>query len=312
VTIALDCTSGAGGNEHLEAPFPSHIVVRRFRGKLRGSAILGGHRGEIARPVKNSLSAESFFRVQILGLAWSGSGCPGGGDRMPSSNRGDARALLAQKFIFGSLDGGDIDKLLAYARVVYYRAGTEIFAKGSPGMSLMAVLNGVVRISSPSASGREIVLNLIHPGEIFGEIALLDGRERTADAVAITDCELLVLHRRDFIPFLKDRADVCIKLIELLCHRLRRTSEQVEQLSFAHLESRIAAALLQLAREHDGQISVASPINLRITQRELGNMVGGSREHVNKQLQAWQKAGLIELGKGAIVIRDAAALARLL
>jgi CRP-like cAMP-binding protein len=196
--------------------------------------------------------------------------------------------------------------------VVRHRVGDEIFAKGSPGNSLMAVLNGTVRISSVSDGGREIIFNLIHPGEIFGEIALLDGRERTADAIAMTDCELLVLHRRDFIPFIERRPDVCIKLIELLCHRLRRTSEQVEELSFSHLESRMAKALLRLAQESEHQTTPDAPIDLRITQRELGNMVGGSREHVNKQLQAWQKAGLIELGKGVIVIRNRSALAQFL
>jgi CRP/FNR family transcriptional regulator, cyclic AMP receptor protein len=231
---------------------------------------------------------------------------------MLSSNREDLRGLFAKNYLFGTLSEGDIDRLLVYARVVRYRAGSEIFAKGSPGSSLMAVLNGTVRISSISDAGREIVLNLIHAGEIFGEIALLDGRERTADAAAMTDCELLVLSRRDFMPFLERRPDVCIKVIELLCQRLRHTSEQVEELSFWQLESRIAKALLRLAEEGDGPTALGSPINLRITQRELGNLVGGSREHVNKQLQTWQKAGLIELGKGAIVIRDSGALAEFL
>jgi CRP/FNR family transcriptional regulator, cyclic AMP receptor protein len=231
---------------------------------------------------------------------------------MFGSNREDRRALVAKNLFSGTLGGSDIDRLLTYARVVRHRAGDEIFAKGSPGTSLMAVLNGTVRISSVSDGGREIVLNLIHPGEIFGEIGLLDGRDRSADAIAMTDCELLVLQRRDFIPFIERRPDVCIKLIELLCHRLRRTSEQVEELSFSHLESRMAKALLRLARENEGTRPLAALLELKITQRELGNMVGGSREHVNKQLQAWQKAGLIELGKGTIVMRDTGALEKFL
>jgi CRP/FNR family cyclic AMP-dependent transcriptional regulator len=221
---------------------------------------------------------------------------------MPSSNREDLRALFAKNLFFGTLSESDVDGLLTYARTVRHRAGGQIFAKGSPGSSLMAVLKGTVRISAPSESGREITLNLIHAGEIFGEIALLDGRERTADAIAMTDCELLVLSRRDFMPFLMRRPEVCIKVIELLCHRLRQTSGQVEELSFWHLEGRLAKSLLRLAQERD--VSTSYPINLRITQRELGTMVGGSREHVNKQLQTWQKAGLIELGKGEIVVRD--------
>jgi CRP-like cAMP-binding protein len=225
---------------------------------------------------------------------------------MNSSARDDARASFAKNFLFATLGESDVDRLLTYAHVVRYRAGAEIFAKGSPGLSLMAVLDGTVRISSLSDSGREIVLNSIQPGEIFGEIGLLDGRERSADAIAMTDCELLVLNRRDFIPFLERRPDVCIKLIEVLCRRLRHTSEQVEELSFWHLEARMAKALLRLADERK------TPANLHITQRELGNLVGGSREHVNRQLQIWQKAGLIELGKGTITLRDPQAIADIL
>jgi CRP/FNR family transcriptional regulator, cyclic AMP receptor protein len=224
-------------------------------------------------------------------------------------NREVSRAVFAKNPFFATLGEGDVDRLLAYARVVRYRAGDEIFAKGSPGLSLMAVLSGTVRMSSISDGGREIVFNLMSAGEVFGEIALLDGRDRSADAVAVTDCELLVLNRRDFMPFLERRPDLCIKVIELLCQRLRHTSEQVEELSFWQLDSRIAKALLRLAQERTNPASLGAAINLRITQRELGNLVGGSREHVNKQLQSWQKAGLIELGKGVIVIRDPKALA---
>jgi CRP-like cAMP-binding protein len=230
---------------------------------------------------------------------------------MLSSAREDLRALFSKNFLFGTLSDRDVDGLLAYARLVRYRAGNEIFAKGSPGLSLMAVLEGTVRISVPSDNGREITLNLIHSGEIFGEIGLLDGRDRSADAIAATDCELLVLSRRDFLPFLERRPEVCIKVIELLCQRLRQTSEQVEELSFWLLEERLAKALLRLAHEHMSPAAPGRPIHLRITQRELGNMVGGSREHVNKQLQGWQKSGLIEIAKGEIILRDPGALAEL-
>src|SRR5580704_15804258 len=170
---------------------------------------------------------------------------------MLSSNREELRGLFAKSFFFGTLSESEVNGLLTYARLVHYRAGSEIFAKGSPGSSLMAVLKGTVRISSPSESGREITMNLIHSGEIFGEIALLDGRDRTTDAIAMSDCELVVLNRRDFMPFLERRPEICIKVIELLCQRLRQTSGQVEELSFWHLESRLAKALLRLAQERD-------------------------------------------------------------
>jgi CRP-like cAMP-binding protein len=223
---------------------------------------------------------------------------------MSGPSHDDKRRILERHFLLGKLNPTEIDALVTYSRVERYPAGETIFAKGAPGQSMMAVLRGTVRISSISLGGREIVFNLINEGEIFGEIALLDGGERTGDATALTDCELLVLRRRDLLPFLENHADICLLLIKLLCRRLRRTSEQVEDVLFRHLESRIAKALLQLAER-------CPSLDLHLSQRELANIVGCSRESVNKQLQTWHRAGLIDLVKGAIVIRDAAAIAQL-
>jgi CRP/FNR family transcriptional regulator, cyclic AMP receptor protein len=224
----------------------------------------------------------------------------------------EKRQIFERHFLLGKLSASEIDALLTYARVQHYPAGHEIFAKGSPGNSMMMVLRGKVRISSISLAGKEIVLNIIKAGEIVGEIATLDGGERSGDAVAITDCELLVLNRRDFMPFLEKHADICLMLIKILCKRLRRTSEQVEDLLFRHLEGRIAKALLQLS-ERSGRPEVEGRmLELHLSQSELGNIVGSTRESVNKQLQIWQRAGLIDLAKGSIVIRDPAAIERLI
>src|SRR5580700_3420605 len=221
----------------------------------------------------------------------------------------EKRRLLKSHSVLGKLGDNEIAELLAHAHVEHFAAGNEIYAKGSPGQSMMAVVRGSVKMASPSPDGREIVFAIMEAGEIFGEIALLDGDERTADAIAVTDCELLIVYRRDFLPFLQRRADVCIMLLELLCQRLRRTSEQVEDVSFVDLGSRMAKALLRLAHPESG---APRPAVLHVTQRELGNIVGGARESVNRQLQAWQKAGLIELSKGSIAIRDVGGLQRII
>lgn len=232
---------------------------------------------------------------------------------MVSTTYEQKKQLLERHFLLGGLSPGEIDRLIAFSRVEHYPVGREIFAKGSPGTSVMAVLRGSVRISAPAESGKEIVLNLIGPGEIFGEIAVLDGEARTADAVAATNCELLVIDRRDLMPLLGAHADICMILLRIVCQRLRRTSEQVEDLLFRHLQSRIAKALLQLANHDKSRAEHrTTPIGVRVSQQELGNMVGGSRESVNRQLQLWHKAGLITLNRGAIVIRDPAAFEELL
>lgn len=230
---------------------------------------------------------------------------------MNSSTYEEKRQIFERHFLLGRLSANEIDSLIGYARVERYAAGREIFAKGSPGQSLMAVLRGSVKISSLSDGGKEIVLNIINAGETVGEIAVLDGDERSADATAMTDCELLVLNRRDLMPVLENRADLCMILLKILCRRLRQTSEQVEDVMFRHLESRIAKALLHLA-ESAALHGVRGPsVDLHLSQRELGNMAGGSRESVNKHLQNWHRAGLIDLGKGSIMIRDVEAIERL-
>src|SRR5215470_19877442 len=168
---------------------------------------------------------------------------------MNSPTHNEKRHIFEQHFLFGKLSTGEIDSLIGYTRVERYPAGCEIFDKGSPGQSLMAVLRGSIKISSLSSDGKEVVFRIINAGEILGEIAALDGKERSADAAAMTDCELLVVNRRDFLRVLENRADLCMILLRILCRKIRLTSEQVEDVMFRHLEARVAKALLHLDRK---------------------------------------------------------------
>ena len=233
-------------------------------------------------------------------------------DPMATPTANEKRELVEGHALFGGLSRADLDHLLARARVEYYPAGRRIFEKGSPGRSMMAILRGSVRISAASASARrEIVLSILQPGEIFGEIALLDGQRRTADATAVTDCELLVLDRREFIPFLEHRPDVSLQLLKVFCHRLRHTNEHVEHAVFEHLNSRLARTLLHLASPCP-QRSKAESYSIRVSQQELADMVGATRESVNKRLRGWQNAGLVRLESRLIVISDIAAIEALI
>ena len=177
--------------------------------------------------------------------------------------------------------------------------GVTIFAKGDPETGLIGVLNGSVKISVASADGRDIVLNIIQAGEIFGEIALLDGHPRTADATTMSECELMVIERRDFIQFLRNQSDMMLKFIEILCSRLRRTSEQVQDLTFLNLPTRLAKALLQLTSQSGTSTSRRT---VAITQREISQVIGRSRESTNKQLRAWAKRGWITLDRGGVTV----------
>ena len=231
---------------------------------------------------------------------------------MNSPTHEEKRQIFQRHFLLGKLSANEIDALISYARIERYPAGREIFAKGSPGQCLMAVLRGRVKIGSLSADGKEAVFTIVNAGDIFGEMAILDGEERSADATAMTDCELLVLSRRDLLPVLESRADLCMVLLKVLCRRLRQTSEQVEDVLFRHLESRVAKAVVQLV-ERAGLRALHSPsVELHVSQRELGSMAGGSRESVNKILQNWHRQGLIDISKGSIIIRNVEAIERLI
>ena len=210
------------------------------------------------------------------------------------------RQLLRSSALFSHLGDKEADAILAEARVVNYAEGEHIFAKGDPGNSMMAVLKGRVVISNPSLDGRQLVVTIFRESDVFGEIALLDGKERSADASAATDCELLVVPRRSLLRLLEHQPELCIELLVVLCERLRRTNEQVEDFAFLDLEARIAKTLLRLAREEKGSSST-SRLGLKISQRALGELVGGSRESVNKHLQDWKRSGIIEIEKGSIL-----------
>src|SRR5262245_20997112 len=158
----------------------------------------------------------------------------------------DKLAPLRHHPLFREFPPAVIEHLGTYMTRRSVRRGATIFAKGDPGTALMAVLWGSVKISASSSGGHEAVLNIINPGQVFGEIALLDGEPRTDDAVAMADCELMVIDRRDFIPFLRSEPDVAIKLIETLCARMRRTSVQLEDVMYLSLPARLAKALLEL------------------------------------------------------------------
>jgi CRP-like cAMP-binding protein len=156
-----------------------------------------------------------------------------------------------------------------------------------------------VKISVPSAGGREIVLSVMREGDIFGEIALLDGRPHGVDATATTDCDLMVIEYQDFLLFLRSQPDLTIQIIEILCARLRRRTEQVQDMTFLNLPARLAKTLLRLTADI-GRSS--SALKLTVTQREISQIIGRSRRSTNQQLRSWTKQGVIHLERGVVVI----------
>ena len=220
-----------------------------------------------------------------------------------------ARWSLGHCVLFRHLEAAFKDDLLARARIRRVPAGETIFLMGFPGDSMMAVLSGSVRISITSAEGREIVLAVLSERDVFGEIAMLDGKERTADARAGTPCTLAILERRDVLAFLERHPTVCLRLLEVLCLRLRHTDVQVAEIALLELPVRLAKLLLRMSSvDATPALGRKQDVWIQLSQRELGNFVGAARESVNKCLGDWQRAGIVRIGSGQITITDRATL----
>ena len=227
-------------------------------------------------------------------------------DHKPARRAVDKRTLLSGHPIFGVLGPEALERLSSYAVCRTVKRGAPILVKGDSGTSLFAVLSGTVKITTQSSSGREALFNLITDGAIFGEIAPLDGGPRTADATAVTECELMVIEQRDFESLVHERPQIAFKLFEVLCDRLRRTTEQLEDLMFLDLPGRLAKTLLRLNQEYKQS---QSGRKIALTQQDLSEIIGMSRESTNKLLRLWEKRKWLLLGHGGVEVLVPEALA---
>jgi CRP-like cAMP-binding protein len=189
--------------------------------------------------------------------------------------------------------------------------GPVVSAHGPRGAALYGAAAGRVRISASGAGGQEVFLNIMEPGDTFGEIAVMDGLPRTAGATAVEQTALIVIKRADFLQLLEREPRLGIHLLKLLCERLRWTSELVEESAFLAGPARLAKRLLILASLH-GRAAGIGQLELRISQAELARFLGISRQIVNQHLSEWRRHGWVELGRSQIVIRNAAALRRMI
>jgi CRP-like cAMP-binding protein len=189
--------------------------------------------------------------------------------------------------------------------------GAVVFPHGDRGAALPGVAAGRVRISASGAGGQEVFLNIMEPGDTFGEIAVMDGLPRTAGATAVEQTAQIVIKRADFLQLLEREPRLGIHLLKLLCERLRWTSELVEESAFLAGPARLAKRLLILASLH-GRAAGIGQLELRISQAELARFLGISRQIVNQHLSEWRRHGWVELGRSQIVIRNAAALRRMI
>jgi CRP/FNR family transcriptional regulator, cyclic AMP receptor protein len=236
----------------------------------------------------------------VLVVDWSyTSGGEIGGRKMIES----VSSALAKHSLFSELSPADLRELSAHLRRRRCAKGQIVFAQGDPGASLYVVQSGSVVVGLTSSEGKDLVLNEFGPGEVFGELALLDGEPRSADAVAREDSQLLVLQRDDFVLFLEGHPRVAIALLAILSRKLRRTTQQVQDVAFLDVPARLARALLDLSEARGKTAAEGDQASsFRATQSELAGIIGATRESVNKWLGFYQGQGLIDVARGKVTV----------
>jgi CRP/FNR family transcriptional regulator, cyclic AMP receptor protein len=210
--------------------------------------------------------------------------------------------VLAKVPLFSGLPEEERARLGALLRVRRYARGEVIFLEGDEGTSLCLIAEGRIRIQLTGADGREVVINVYGPGEIFGEMALLDGEPRSADAIAQEASRVFWLQRDDFAAFLDSHPHAAMTMLASLSRRLRHTTRVVQDATFRDVPARLARVLLDLAARHGQVIEPGVRIENRLTQGELAAMVGASRETVNRALRGFEQRGLIRWEANRILI----------
>ncbi len=217
---------------------------------------------------------------------------------------------LKQVPLFAGLEDEDIRELMSVAKRRTFRSGEVIFHREDPGQVLYVIKEGKVKISLISPDGQEISLVVFGKGECFGEIAILDGLPRSADAIAMEKVECYTLQRSDFHKAIMKNPKIAIQVMEVLSKRLRSTDQMVEDLIFLDVYGRVAKKLLELADTHGTKVENGIRIDVRLTQQELASMVGSSRESVNKVMGYFTDKNFISTDKHKITLHRIADLKR--
>jgi CRP/FNR family cyclic AMP-dependent transcriptional regulator len=210
------------------------------------------------------------------------------------SKQAEFAVILKMNPMFADLSAAELQRISSLCKTQQLGAGEKLFRKGDSGDALYGVRRGHNRIETGASDGSRLTLNFLGPGELFGEVAVLDGQSRAADATAGEASELFVLRREDLLAHLEREPRVAVKLIALLCRRIRWMSERMEESVVQPLPVRLARRLCALASDFGSEV--------HISQEQLGVFVGAARESVNRQLQHWRKDGILDLQRGRILL----------
>lgn len=221
-------------------------------------------------------------------------------------NATELAGIIAKNSMLASCETDELEDILSRARLLTMKKGETLLNQGDDGDSLIILLEGTVRISMATSNGREIVLNYCDPGEVVGEIALLDGEPRTASATAMTPGRYLRISRSAFEATMERFPKWSLRLLRQMANRLRQTNSMIENDRAFTSGPRLARYIQRLMLE-----PANDRLRLDLSQSELGNFAGISRENINRQLSAWADSGIIALESGRIRVTDYAILSRI-
>lgn len=213
------------------------------------------------------------------------------------------RPFLKNNTFLGGLPDAALDTVILRGHVKHYSKGETICHRGDPGDSVMMILNGRVKITNINSDGKEIVLNFLGVGDLSGEIAVLDGKERTANAVALENSELFVVYARDLLPVLAAHPEVMLEIMQILCEKLRAASAIIED-NTLEMRARVAKGLLRLAQQIGRTSRDGIRLDLTVSQSELGNYLGLSRANVSRQLSQLKIANVLRIQGAQLLIVD--------
>jgi len=220
----------------------------------------------------------------------------------------DLQELIAKIPLFAGLEPEVRRPLAALVRVRSYSARQFVVWEGESGGTLFVSLSGYFKAVTNGSDGKEMLLSVMGPGEVLGELSVLDGQPRSASVIAIEAGELACIERPALLALMASSPSLAIGLIEVLARRVRSLTKRFETLSCQEVPERLAQALLQLAEKHGQTAGSRVRIPVRLSQQDLASMVGATRESVNKQLRKWTSAGMLKRETGCMIIADVPAL----